>query len=269
MKKIGFVLGLLFVGGIAPTYAELPSKMRDNFSDIVKEYCHSTVSYDIKDVLGTWDGEVWSEEGKAYEFHKTVGCVFDSALQELTEQSKFEVQAAKSFGSGGGKNVSVEVFVPTGNCQPQFLSLTQQEQETNGFESLCKDYEVDELKQAYSSCRVAETVLQEWCGYDLFLFAKAQDEASFYKQNIFLSREEMSSQFRAEKYRLEEERVRAEQAVMDTLQWYEETESATRQSVWIVALTEQLDFIQREWGTLRSALGTFVDKFLNAAIPPE
>lgn len=268
MKKIIFVFGLFLLAGIAPAHAELPSKVRDNFSDIVKEYCHSTVFYNIEDVLGTWDGEKWSEEGKAYEFHKTVGCIFDSALQELTEQSKFDVQGAKSS-QKPGETVSVKVFIPTETCQQQFLSLIQQGQETNGFESLCKDYEVDELKQSYSSCRVAETVLQEWCGYDLFLSAKIKDEKSFYERQYFVSRDEMAARFVEEKERLEEERIYAEKTVMDTLQWYQETESATRQSVWIVALIEELESIQRDWGKLRSALGTFVDKFLNASIPSE
>jgi hypothetical protein len=268
VKKIVFVLGLFLLAGIAPAYAELPSKMRDNFSDIVKEYCHSTVLYDIEDVLGTWDGEKWSEEGKAYEFHKTVGCLFDSALQELTEQSKFEVQGAKSF-SGGGKQLLVETFIPKGDCLPQFLSVTQGTQEANEFVSQCEKSETPEISQEYSSCRVSETVLQEWCGYDLFLYAKMQDEESFYKQKYFLSREEMAARFAEEKDRLDEERIYAEKTVMDTLQWYQEAESATRQTFWVVALTEELDFIQRDWGKLRSALGTFVDKFLNAAIPPE
>ena len=268
MKKIIFVLGVVLLAGIVPAHAELPSKMRDNFSDIVKEYCHSSIQYSLEDSLGTWDGEKWSEEGKAQEFHTTVGCIFDSALQELTEQSKFEVQSSKSFGSGGGKQLLAETFVPTGDCQPKFLSVTQGTQEANFFESLCKS-DTPEISQEYSSCRVTETILNEWCGYDLFLFAKEKDEESFYKQNHFSSREEMTSQFRSEQSHLREERVRAEQAVMDTLQWYQETESAVRQSMWILVLQEQLRPIQEDWAKLRSALGTFVDKFLNAAIPAE
>lgn len=268
MKKIIFVLGVVLLAGIVPVHAELPSKMRDNFSDIVKEYCHSSVQYSLEDSLGTWDGEKWSEEGKAQEFHTAVGCIFDTALQELTEQSKIEVQEDKAFGAGGAKQLFTETFVPKGDCQPKFLSVTQGTQEANLFESLCKS-DTPEISQEYSSCRVTETVLNEWCGYDLFLYAKMQDEESFYKQNHFFSREDMSAQFRSEQSRLREERIRAEQAVMDTLQWYQETESAVRQSMWLSALLQKLDATQEDWAKLRSALGTFVDKFLNAAIPAE
>ncbi len=261
MKKILIVCGFFFVGAIAPVNAELPKKVRKNFPDIVKEYCHSRVTYSLDKPVGVWE-DGW--QGQAKIFHETVGCIFDSALQEVTEHEK--KVAEKTFDAS---LPSIATFKMGGECQPKFLAIVQLEQQANGFVSECAKSDVPEISQIFSACRVAETVLQEWCAYDLFLYAKMQDEESFRRQKGDLgitSGEQNLQQFEIAKKKMGEERVFAELAVMDSLTWYRETEYASRQSAWMVALREELRNIQGEWAKLRSALGTFVDKFLNASV---
>jgi hypothetical protein len=263
VKKIGIVFALCFLGFISPVRAELSQKVRDNFSDIEKDYCNSRISYSLSDVLGTRE-DGWSDEGKANEFHTTVDCLFDSALEEVTEKQKGFVQSAFS-----AVDLPIRTFSLPGACQPNFLAVVQGEQEAKGFVSRCVQSEIPEISQSFSACRVAETVLQEWCGYDLFLYSKIQDEESFYKlQPSRFSKNEMVDNFRIEQRRLERERREVEKAVMDSIQLYQETEYAYRQSTWLVALREELRVIQGDWAKLRSALGTFVDKFVNASIAP-
>ncbi len=269
MKKILFVLSFSLVGAIVPVHAELPTKVRDNLSDIIKDYCHSSVTYSINDFIGTWDTEnnTWAEdEGKAQEFHKTVGCIFDSALKELTEKEK--LVAEKSFDTG---SLPIKTFSLEAECSGlESLESIQLTQEANGFDSKCQEgKKIKEISQFYSACRIAETVLQEWCGYDLFLYTKMQDEESFYEsQKSVVSHNELAARFRAEKKKMEEERERVERTVFATINWYQQAETAMTQDAWLVAIQSQLEKINKQWATMRSALGTFVDKFLNASIPP-
>ncbi len=261
MKKTFFVFGICLLGVISPVRAELPQKVRENFSDIVKDYCHSRVDYSLEEPIGEWDNG-WT--GQPQKFHKTVGCIFDSALEEVIKHEKEEAQRA--FRS----NLPIEIFIPEGDCQPKFLAIVQGEQEANGFVSECEKSEIAEISQIFSACRVAETVLQEWCAYDLFLYAKMQDEESFRDQgkDLGIVMGSRNLNFGAVQTKIQEERFRAEKAVMESLQWYQEAESASRQNAWLIALREELKTIQGDWAKIRSALGTFVDKFLNASIPP-
>ncbi len=270
MKKILLVLGFSLIGAITPVYAELPEKVRDNLSDIIKDYCHSSIEYLIEDTMGTRDADnkKWLEEegGKAYEFHKTLGCIFDSALKELTEKQK--LIAEKAFGKG--VPLPIKTFVLGEDCESLRLELIQTNQVTNGFESKCEKSETSEISRSYSACRVAETVLQEWCGYDMFLYAKQQDEKSFLDSSTSAkTSNEGADSFRSEKNRIEEERARVERTIFATLNWYQELESAVTQDSWLVAIKVQLEKISNQWAGMRFALGTFVDKFLNASIPPK
>ena len=149
--------------------------------------------------------------------------------------------------------------------------MVQGEQEARGFDSECAQNEVPEIAQVYSACRVAETVLQEWCGYDLFLYAKEQDEKSFRENEgdlgVFVSGAK-EFPFSVVQKKIREERTRTEKIVFEMITWYQQTEKASRQSFWITALRSELLKIQDDWAKLRSALGTFIDKFVNASRAP-
>jgi len=271
VKKILLVLGFSLIGVIAPVYANLPEKVRDNLSDIIKDYCHSSIEYSIEDRMGTWDADnkKWTEEegGKAYEFHKTLGCILDSALQELTEEEKRIVENA--FGSGRAVTPPIKTFSIGEDCDSIRLKLRQQKQGTNGFESKCKS-KIREISRSYSTCKVAETVLQEWCGYDMFLYTKQQDEESFFdRYPLAATYNEGVASFRNEQNRIEEERARVERTVFAVIDWYQQTEAAVTHDSWLVVIKQQLMEINKQWVMMRLALGTFVDKFLNASVPPQ
>lgn len=269
MKKIFFLFGFFFIGAVVPVHAELPEKMRENLSDIINDYCHSSIEYSIEDFMGTRDEENdnWIEDGgKAHEFHKKLGCIFDSALKELTEKEKNDVQ--KAFGTG--ISLPIETFSLGTDCEDIRLKRIQGNQGDNGFKSKCNISEVEEIKKSYSVCNVTEAVLQEWCGYDMFLYTKWQDEESFFKHYPLAATYNSGiDSFRSEQNKIEEERARTERTIFAALNWYQEIESAATQDAWLVAIKVQLKKINKQWAGMRFALGTFVDKFLNAAIPPE
>lgn len=265
MKNLSFIIVILMAGALRPVYAELPENFRDNLPGVIRDYCKSSLEYALDEPIGEWDDEEfkWGEESQAAIFHKTISCVLDSALEELTEHSKRV--AEKAF----GLDLPIATFSVDADCGSVRLGTVQAEQQANGFKSMCARSETPEISQIFSSCQVAETVLNEWCGYDLFLYAKAQDEKSFRELEGDLGFEvgERVLRFAPVQDRIEKERRDAEVAVFEALAWYQQTEHAARQNPWMIAMREQLFVVQEEWAKIRSALGKFADKFVNASVP--
>ena len=267
MKKINIVIAFLLTGIALPVFAELPDNVRDNLPELIKVYCNSSVEYSLDESIGVWDEEekIWSEGSQAAEFHKVIGCTLESALAEVSTHSK--VEAEKAYNS----SLPMETYSFTGtDCGSLRLGTIQATQQANGFKSECARSEVAEISQIFSSCQVAETLMNEWCGYDLFLYAKSQDEESFRALDGDMGFEtgDRSLKFGDVETRIAKERLDAEVAVFDSIAWYMQTEHVVRQSPWVVAINEKLLSVKLEWSKIRSALNTFKDKFFNASAPP-
>ncbi len=263
MKNILLGFGVLLLVLTTPVFAELPENVRNSLPDLMEAYCHNSVEYDLDKPLGVWDKETkkWNEGSQVARFHKTMGCVLDSALEEITKHSKRVAEEVY------GSDLPVDVFVAGGDCGSIRLETVQATQQAKGFESLCGKSEVAEISQIFSSCQVAETLLNEWCGYDMFLYAKMMDEQSFrdLDGDLGFAVGERTLQFQPFWERVAKERRDAEVTVMDALDWYQKTEQAVRQDSWLIAIREQLRAVQEEWAKIRSALGKFKDKFINAS----
>ncbi len=266
MKKINLLVAILIAGVVSPVFAELPENVRENLPEVIKAYCNSSVEYSLDKGVGVWDeeGKIWSEGSQAAEYHKTMGCILESSLAEMTAHSKRVAEQAY------GSDLPVEIYSAGGDCGSVRLATVQATQQANGFKSLCGRSETAEVSQIFSSCQVAETLLNEWCGYDLFLYAKSSDEQSFraLRTDLGFKAGDRSLQFEPVVTRINKERRDAETVVFDSIEWYQQTEHAARQNAWLVAMQEELRTVQEGWAKIRSALGKFKDKFLNASVPP-
>ncbi len=291
-----FLLGM--IGGISFVHADLDKKFRKNFSQLNSDLCQSLMDYDITDqVLVPDETENWYWIGKSLEFHDRVNCFLNRSMSEMVEY--YKVDEAEAHPDGYGKVLSSldTVEADESTCREDYL---QAGQERKQFHTECPDG----YDESFSSCRVAETLLNEWCGYHFFLENKIQDEQSFL-DNIWYPRgsdaqEELKQgdkkslkewnptyaaleaifnppagdqksaqpQLSAQAKTLYQMEIdRTETALLDTIEWYRRFEQNYRVHVWMEAELKKLKDIQAQMQTLRGSYATYPTKFINASSP--
>ena len=289
-----FLLGL--VGGNSFVHADLDKKFRKNFSTILEKTCLSLIDYSADDQVLIPDKEAsWYWIGKSLEFHDRVNCFLNRSMSKMVEHYKLKEAESPD---GYRKSLPLPTVEPDEeSCRELEL---QQGQEGKGFHSECPA----EYSEPFSSCRVAETLLNEWCGYHFFLLNKQSDNQSFLK-NIWYKRDSLDSakSKKGKKKSLKEwnptyaaletvfnppvgnqktaqsqmtgqvqtlyqmEIDRTERALLDTLEWYRRFEQNYRVHVWMIAEFKKLQDIQKQMQTIRGSYATYPTKFINASSP--
>ncbi len=262
MKKI-FITISLFSVFIPITKAELSDKFRDNFSNIVQELCHNSnlemyeLERDVPEV---------SEE-----YHKLQNDIFKDAFSSSVKRTN--KQKNRNFSKDLPeledwlKDVEFKSDVNVKSIQAM--------QTQEGFETQCEDKLLDSdtmFLDEVIACRVTETVLNEFCAYEKFLWAKIRDDETLFKtvrkrkENSELLSEQQSKIDETIKNEFRNELNKARQALIDTLYLYQKFEQSYRIHAQLVVLQNQLTKT-RDWlgQNYLPAFSLFPDKFINAA----
>jgi len=242
MFKKFFIIIIFSIFFVENSSAKLPKKFRDNFSSITKDLCYSKFidtlneNYD-KNIL-----DLEFEEVKE-EYKNFINDIFNEAFL------------------GSIKNINEETDSYTEKIQE-----IQDSQKKLGFKSTCKNKKFENLKQSHSPCRVAETILNEWCGYETYLWAKIRDDQS----KIVNTKNTDTADFLSQKDNrivniFEEEKIRAQQALYDTLFLYKNYEQNYRLHKQLDIMIWHLDEIKYSLEKYLSVLYRFPAKFIDAA----
>jgi hypothetical protein len=292
-----FLLGVL--SGVSLVHADLDKKFRKEFPKIVENLCQSLMDYELTDQVLVPDKEQsWYWIGKSLEFHDRVNCFLNRSVSKMVEHYKAE--EAELHPDGYGKElVNLKTVKPDEkSCHEMFLQAGQDQKK---FHTECPDgYDLP-----FSSCRVTETLLNEWCGYNLFLLGKQQDDKSFldniwYKNGskdheklksspnkkslkewnatyaaleaIFnppvTDKKNAQTQMTAQAKTLYQmEMDRTEKSILAIVEWYRRFEMNYRVHVWMEAELKKIQDIQILMQTLRGSYATYPVKFINASSP--
>jgi len=247
--------------------------------------CYSTIEYGLDR----------SFEETHQEYHQKMTHLFGDSF----ETTRFETE--KLIGQDSGPDGTPKGFIP-GDTKYEWkgkaLLSTQRDQERLGFVSVCSEQD-DQPKQflsdsiptdPYSACRVTETVLNEWCGYRLYLWGKLRDKTLIkdYEASVVTEGEspfelesheaqtapiiqsvktpqyaQSVSQFRT--LQIEHEYTKAHQALLQMLEVYRLYEHQHRKHVWNQHIKKSLLSISSKMYSFRKAYYKFPEKFINAS----
>lgn len=262
-------LGFIFVFG-GRVNADLDKNFRENFTKITQEQCFNSVPYSVDDLSGfslvhIIEGEEdiyeWNcHHGRCQEYHKLVSCVFGDAFQQAINKVNEEIQLYT------GENF--EKILPDTDkiwdkesCQEITLSGIQNDQEILGFKTSCSE---NNLTDSYSACRVTETVLNEFCGYQNFLTAKAKDWKSFKNERELHIRNNELSLFNSQANNYLKEISKTKQAFLDTSFLYKDFIHNYRIDAWLWVINSKLEETASDFTRIMNVIKTFSTKFIDA-----
>ncbi len=262
---IGLVLVLLPLNS---ANANLNEKFRENFGKIVREKYYNTINYSVDDSTG-WelkeqDGKsVWTcTGGKCAEFQKKINCLFDDAFENAVNQTNQEVLDYVKGVEISELKQKAQIKDP--DCEKITLQNIQDEQGINDFKSSCKG---QFISSTYSTCRVAETILNELGAYQNYLLAKSEDNISFsrefFEDNEYKRNKLINDSTEAKKQYLKDIE-QSQQAVLDTLTLYKDFIHRYRIHAWLLAIKHKLKKIHTEWFKVQKATETYPIKFPKA-----
>jgi hypothetical protein len=257
------ILFFVFSIFIPVTRAELSDKFRDNFTNIVRDLCHNSnpEMYDLER----------SVEEVSTEYHSLQNNIFKAAFS--TSMKRTNKQKNSSFAKdlpelrNWLKNAEFSSEVNVKSVQAM--------QSQEGFETQCEDKLLDAegmFLDEVISCKVTETVLNEFCAYEKFLWAKTRDDRTLIQlarerneENKLLP-EESSVLDETIKNEFKSELGKARQALSDTLYLYQRFEQSYRIHSQLVVLQNQLIKVRDRLGQkYLPAFSLFPNKFIDAA----
>lgn len=241
--------------------AELDKTFREEFPQLMQDLCYSTIDYSLDRPF----------EEVQEEYHQTVNCIFDDALYQGSKKVADTIQKELS-----GKKTQLQKPPQNNECR-SLASQVRQQQEARGLRTQCvpsknspqSSSEFQTVKDAYSSCRVGETVLVEWCGYQKYLWGKIRDDASFSQEfgDQISTPREWNVLFAQQKNIYEHEMEKARRGLLDTILFYQKYEQAYRTHAWLRAIYTKLQENKELLQDLRSVFDLYPEKFINAASP--
>ncbi len=262
---------LLFTVVFASEEPFIEKEDRAQYSDIVREMCHSAADYNLDDpwlALG-------AQKGVKAQYDERMACFFESAFVTATNEMN------KSF----SEQFFNKIFMPAipytvykpkdltlpASCENSSFTLqaTITAQQNNGYKTLCVvDGRDSTVERPYSSCHVAEAAWNEFCSYQEYLFWKQQDGT-------------LLQEFRARGGRIvvdwteywrntirdhSEERDQAERLLTDTLETYLTYERDYRLNLWQKVIEQGLIVTRAKLQLIRTAVEKWPAKFHNATI---
>lgn len=257
--RIAFFLGILaFVSQTG--FARLDEGYRENFPEILETLCASSVSYSVDDEVGlSFLSEIQTEcqNGKCKEYHDTMQCVFSSAFSETIDQLGKTVKGASEVKSFDQIMNRYSFSFDEDSCQGKTVGEIQNKQRKNGFRSTCT--ESPHLQSIYSACRVAETALLEFCGYQKFLMSKMNDRISYKQEHPDYQGADVPLVVREAYY---SELRKAESTLTQMLEYYRNFQQKYWLDIWLTALVEEIRPLQARLVRIWENIATFPDKFV-------
>lgn len=150
------------------------------------------------------------------------------------------------------------------------LEEVQALQSAHGYETLC-DTESDNptVDKMYSSCRVAETAMNEYCAYQEYLEWKKGDHKSFTKEfppkEIGFSGSAQKGKYNERKALYQKEIEESKETMDEMLYYYEKWEQNYRMHLWFLVIQDALVQSREMLKELRHAVYLFPNKFNYAA----
>ena len=262
MKIFRGILGLTFLL-INIGDAKLDEQFRANFPNIVQDLCFSKITYSVDDSVGLqFDEERYEfvcEDGKCREFHDTMQCLFQEAFSSAVSEIKKTVGESVTEDSIEQAFSQHNIAPPGQNCRGKSLGDIQNRQTQQGFESNCIGS--PHLERSYSPCRVAETTLLEWCGYQKFLAVKTTDFQSYKAETNPSSRIVDVPNIVKQAY--QNESTKTISTLNQMLENYRQFEQKYRLYAWLEGLYREFFPLHAKVMKFWENMALFPDKFVN------
>lgn len=239
------MLLLLSGWGASDVFADVPAELRANFSEFLHEQCHTSLQYSLDDTFGE----------SADRYHETINCIFRDGSVRMMQQVNADVTPI--LREIPSPYTPPDPQVNSGDCALSSIQSRQGE-----FASQCAGGPSD---SAFSSCRVAETALNEYCAYRQYLYYKSQDETSFFEEESFATPLEAVSLRNGRIQYFRKEEKDSERALQATIEYYKDFESSYETFVWLSALRESLLATRSLMVSLRTNFNVLPAKFENAS----
>ena len=299
---------LLVLGTGRAEAAYLPPKVQESFPKLIET--GFTPYFEEQELLRRIDSRQVEEEHKA-DFKVPMACysTIDYTLERSFEEVHWDYHTLmiNVFGDAFeisrfetekmiGQDSEYGSFIPKDTkwtFKGKFLEKTQRAQKELGFESICPELQEDDRhfasdslpKDMYSSCRVTETVLNEWCGYRLYLWGKLRDksllvpfEKSKLSYEIGTPDENLPPQLpevptpkyanNVKQFRtlqIEHEYEKTQETLYQMIEFYRIYEQQHRKHIWYQHIKKSLLSISSKLHAFRKAYYKFPEKFINAS----
>ena len=277
---LAFVTVSFSIGSVA--FAKLYPAFRKEFPEFVENLCSSTLPYDLGEIDASKRADEREDEFRTHkiEYDNAMSCLMDRAIVERIKSTN---QAVEEF---FGREISHPDFdfedfeEDREYCDKDLLKNTLDGQQnlrlkneniaTNNFEptTACIADEFEGGKDPYSSCRIAEMLLSELCGYQNYLLAKREDDHTLLGKTGSKTFIEIEAEERAMKKYLDIEQVRSRKAMHNAILFYSQFEQQYRRHAWLIGIHEGLTDVRIRLSAFRDKImNTFPAKFIDASIP--
>jgi len=279
---LAFVSLSFSIGGVA--FAKLDPKFRKEFPSFVENLCASTVPYDLGEIDSDkiWELRLIEFEKHKYEYDNTINCLFNQAIVERIKSTNREV--VEFFGRDiTHPDFEFQEFEKDESefCDKNLLQRTLDGQQnirlrnenlvTENFEptTVCVADEFEGGKDPYSSCRIAEMMLTELCGYQNYLLAKREDDHTLLgntgeRRGLL----ELNKDATAMKEYLDREQIRSRKAMHSAILFYQQFEQNYRRHAWLIGIHEGLGEVGKRIAFFHDKIfNTFPAKFIDHSIP--
>jgi len=248
-------------------FARLDKNFEKNFPDIIIKYCQSTIDYTLDRKFETVKEE----------FHETINCTINDAI---STQGNNIAQKVKNHVANAWPITALEIPEKFTSQSCSAKEMQDKSKKMKSIPSSCGDIERREtIEEDYSACRIGEQILREWCGYQKFLWAKSNHDESTGEwirklttdQKKYLSMEKADNSALGylqlkEKYQelLDTEYKKTQQAIVDTIFFYQKYEQNYRLHAWFIAVREGLKKTNQLLTSFRETMNIYPLKFINA-----
>ncbi len=285
MRKFCFIFVLISlsfaIGEVS--FAKLDPKFRKVFPEFVQNLCASTIDYELGDPtkLKSVRERTAEFESHRLKYHGTIECLLNQAIKGRIVSTNEEI--VEFF----GRDVEHPDFdfknfeKPDQSCEDGMFERVIDEQKdirrlnvnlaTHKIEPIttCIGTDLKIEEDIYSSCRVAEMLLTELCGYQNYLEAKLADDPTLLVETDDERRMDTIFNGKAiemEKF-IEMEKIQSRKALHNTILFYQQFEQNYRRHAWLVAISEGLDKVSTRWAYFRDKIfRTFPDKFIDHSL---
>lgn len=262
------------MGCILPVYtcvAALDASFKEAFPDVIQNLCASSIEYDLMDTESgeTFEEKVAAFEKKRWEYHQKINCILNEATAGAMQSVNTLVEK-----EAGNRFLSLDTPPEVSEeCQGVFAE-TQAVQENlrrsndRPRTSCDPTGENPNLQLPYSSCRVAEMMLTEWCGYQKYLWAKKKDDTAFLETGSRLKKfSDLAGELNPLDDFLAHEFDKSRRTLQDIIFFYQEFEQNYRLHAWLRAIHPALRITNNTIARIRGVINTFPTKFINQQRP--
>ena len=244
-------VSLVLIGGHA--HAALSSEFVDQSAAIIADSCGSTLNYDLRRPFDEKEAEIHGGNPVKEEYHDTARCIIRNAMAGTQEESNTNAEKATQKYSGSD-NFDLK--------DKQKVEPCEKKSPQPNIESSCPE------GSDFSSCRISEAMNAEWCGYNMYLWAKArqddrlllmkeEDRGNLQNQDFINLTQQRKNEILAEKDKTEVATKQAQIFYKSFSSPYEETSSGA-------AGDQHMEEFNQKLLLFRIAVSTWKSKFVNA-----